>query len=894
MKHIQRYASNHKEVLNKNHKMMVELAKCDTHSALSMLKTNPNGLSCQEASRRNDIYGNNKIIYEKTKSWYMSFLICFKNPFIFILIAIGIISFITNDIKSATIAAIIVILSSIIRFIQEFRAQKWINKLKEIPLASVTVLREKTQRFKQPNTGQTEQSEKVQVSPEKLVPGDIIFLSAGNIVPADVRILSSKNLLVNQSTITGEVIPVEKSNKYYYTYKKRKIRSIGNLIELENLCFMGTHIMDGFAKAVVISTGANTSFGFLTKTRAKISSETSFDKGISKVSWLFIQCMLIMIPFVMVIDGVMKGDWQEAFLFAVAIAIGLTPEMLPMIVTANLAKGAVNMSKKKVIIKQLSSIYNLGAMDILCTDKTGTLTEENMQLVRCLNNEGKQSKHVFRLAYLNSYFQTGTKNEIDQAILQYTQANRTLDTSQFSKVIDFPFDFKRRRTSSIVKEQSGKQFMVCKGSVQEVLSICSHIQLNHSVVPITNHIQHKNNQLVHFLYEQGLRVIAVAYKECNTDTSEAYSTEDESDMVLVGFLGFLNPPKQSAISSLRSLQDKGVAIKILTGDDECITKNICKKVGIDVGEVVLGYEIDRLPERALAKLARKTTAFAKLNPTQKLRIIKTLQQDGHTVGFLGDGINDVLALKEADIGISVKTADNIAQECSDMMLLEKDLDVLEIGIIEGRKTFGNILKYMKMAGSSNFGNACSLLLASIFIPFVPLLPIQLLVQNLLYNLSQLSIPWDTVDKEFLEKPRKWDTKDLRNFILCIGPISCIFDVITFSVLWNVFSANTSAEHSLFQAGWFIVGLLTQTLIVHMIRTQHIPFIQSTASSPVLLLTTIIMIVGMYLPFSPFSEILGFSPLPFRYFLWVIGIIAGYAILTQLLKRIYIKTFHSWL
>ncbi len=663
---------------------------------------------------------------------------------------------------------------------------------------------------------------------------------------------------------------------------------------MENLCFMGTNIVSGSAKAVVVSTSTDTYFGSLANKVIGKRAETSFDKGLNKVSWLLITFMLIMAPIVLLINGFTKGDWQEAFFFAIAIAVGLTPEMLPMIVTANLAKGAVNMSKQKVIVKQLNSIQNLGAMNILCTDKTGTLTEDKVVLVRHLDPTGNPCNRVLQFAYLNSFYQTGLKNLIDKAVIEHTEEKQMFDPSTFQKLDEIPFDFARRRMSVIVKDISGEHTMVCKGAVEEILSICNYTESNGKIVQLTEEMRSNVKQLSETLNGEGMRVIAVAYKKNRKINDKEYAVKDETNMILAGYIGFLDPPKPSASVAIQALQKHGVQVKILTGDNEIVTKKVCKEVGLDIGEPILGYEIDSLPDKALAKLAEETTVFAKINPMQKSRIIRALQGNGHTVGYMGDGINDAVALRDADVGISVDTATDIAKESSDIILLEKSLTILEAGILEGRTTFGNILKYIKMTASSNFGNVFSVLVASAFIPFLPMLAIHLLIQNLLYDISQLSIPWDKMDKEFLEKPRKWDTANLRNFIIYIGPISSIFDIITYVVMWNVFGANTPSEQSLFQSGWFVVGLLTQTLIVHMIRTQKIPFIQSTASAPVLLLTACIMAIGIYIPFSPLGAAVGLQALPLSYFPWLVGILLGYAFLTQFLKKVYIKKFHSWL
>ncbi|MDA1763545.1 magnesium-translocating P-type ATPase [Bacillus cereus] len=884
------------EVLSKNYKMLIEIAKSDVESTLDFFKTTSQGLSHEEATKRFEVYGENKVVSQKRIKWYITLFNSFRSPFISLLIILGMLSFFTNDIKGTIIVGIMVTLSVLIRFIQEIRSQKSIERLKNLVYEKVTVLRKGNIPYKENKRTLLEESGKVQIGLEDIVPGDIIELSAGNIVPADVRIISSENLLVNQSSLTGEALPVEKSNQYFHMYKKRKIRKIQNLIELENLCFMGTHIISGTAKVIVVGTGTDTYLGSIAKNQVKLNkkSDSKFDKGVSKVSWLLIKFMIIMTPIVMIIHGGINGNWYEAFLFAIAIAIGLTPEMLPMIVTANLAKGSINISKKKVLVKQLSSIHNLGAMDILCTDKTGTLTENKMDLVRHTDTNGEKSDEVLRLAYINSYFHTNYKNEIDLSVIRYVKDSSKYDLSQYSKIDECLFDFDRRRVSVVIEKNANERIMLCKGAVKEVVSICSFIKENNKIIPMTDEIQRRNKHLIELWQEQGMRVVAVAYKQLNSDKEGSYSINDESDMILVGYVGFLNPPKQSAIAALHTLQKKGVQVKILTGDNESVTRNVCRKMGLYIGEPVLGYEIDSLPDKVLGKLASKTSVFAKLNPSQKFRIIKALQMNGHTVGFMGDGINDVFALKQSDVGVSIHTADDIVKESSDIILIEKDLHVLEDAIVEGRTTFGNILKYIKMTASSNFGNVLSLLIASAFLPFLPMLPIQILCQNLLYNLSQLSIPWDKVDNEFLVKPRSWDTKDLFRFIIFIGPVSSVFDIIIFIVMWNVFGANIPEMQSLFQTGWFVVGLLTQLLIVHMIRTQHIPFLQNTAARPVLILTGLVMFIGISLPFTSLSTQIGLTPLPFYYFLWLLGILTMYALVTQFIKRIYIRKFNRWL
>ncbi|MFI8708906.1 magnesium-translocating P-type ATPase [Bacillus sp. NPDC077411] len=884
--------SHHQEMMKLNNEILVEVATRDVQSAFVFLETTPNGISEKEAERRMDTHGRNEVVHEKPPAWYLQFLLAFKNPFIFVLLALGILSFLTDDMKGTVVVTVMVVLSATIRFLQEFRSQQAAEKLKAMVRTTATVLRTKEFTNNIDKNVDINNNQLLELPIEDLVPGDIITLSAGDIVPADVRILSAKDLFVNQSALTGEALPVEKHENFHNSSTNTKRND--DPLEMDNLCFMGTNIVSGTATAVVVLTGTNSYFGSLAKSVVGKRPETSFDKGVNKVSWLLIKFMFIMTPVVFLINGISKGDWKEAFFFAIAIAVGLTPEMLPMIVTANLARGAVQMSKKKVIVKQLNSIQNLGAMDVLCTDKTGTLTEDKVVLVRHLDPIGNQSKSVLQLAYLNSFYQTGLKNLIDKAVIKHTEEKHRLDTKEFHKVDEIPFDFARRRMSVVVKDTSNMTLMVCKGAVEEILSICTHTDMNDEILPLMKEATTKIKHLSEQLNEDGMRVIAVAYKLEAANNEKAYSIQDESDMIFAGYIGFLDPPKSSAAHAIRTLQEQGVQVKILTGDNEIVTRKVCKEVGLEIGEPVLGYEIDHLPEKELAQLAERTTVFAKLNPMQKSLVIKALQANGHTVGYMGDGINDAVALRDADVGISVDTATDIAKESSDIILLEKSLNVLEKGIIEGRTTFGNILKYIKMTASSNFGNVFSVLVASAFIPFLPMLAIHLLIQNLLYDLSQLSIPWDKMDKEFLEQPRKWETSNLRNFIICIGPISSIFDITTFVVMWNVFGANTVAEQSLFQSGWFVVGLLTQTLIVHMIRTQKIPFIQSTASVPVLLLTALIMGIGIYIPFSPLGVAVGLQPLPLSYFPWLLGILTGYAVLIQFLKRLYIKKFHSWL
>jgi Mg2+-importing ATPase len=866
----------------------------DENFIYAMLESNENGLTDNIVEDRLEKYGLNQVQHDKTPAWYRQLLKAFANPFIYILLAIGLVSLIVDvliaapderDFKTIIVVSIMVVFSAMLRFIQEFRSNQAAEKLKAMVKTTATVLRK--------GKG------KIEVPIEQLVPGDLIFLSAGDMVPADCRILESKDLFVSESMLTGESLPVEKFHLPIRDAEKKQPN------ELNNLCFMGTNIESGTAKAIVVATGTSTYFGGISKTIIGDRPETAFDKGVNSVSHLLIRFMLVMAPIVFLVNGLVKGDWLEAFLFAIAVAVGLTPEMLPMIVAVNLAKGAINMSKRKVVVKRLNSIQNIGAMDILCTDKTGTLTLDKIVLERHLNVLGDEDDEVLKWAYLNSYYQTGLKNLLDKALLEHVELHDYLKVEeQFVKVDEIPFDFKRRRMSVILKRSNGKQLMITKGAVEEVLSLCSHVldpgddRTLHTeddiVIPIDEPTKNIIRRTTDKMHREGLRVLLVAIREFDENHPLNYSVEHEKDLTLTGFIGFLDPAKPSAEPSIKALQKLGINVKVLTGDNEIVTEKICKDVGIPVNRIILGNELESMTDEDLISQIDVVSVFAKLNPMQKVRVVKALRQKGHTVGFLGDGINDAAALKESDVGISVDTAVDIAKESADIILLEKDLMVLRKGVIYGRRTFGNILKYLKMTASSNYGNMFSVLGASAFLPFLPMLPVHLLTQNLLYDISQTTIPWDKVDDEFIEKPRKWDSSGIKRFMIFIGPISSIFDFATYAVMWFVFKANTPEHQTLFQSGWFVEGLLSQTLIIHIIRTRKIPFIQSWATAPVVALTSLIMLIGIIIPFSPAAEILKMQPLPLSYFPWLIGILTSYVVLAQIIKNWYIRRFNEWL
>ncbi|NSW92199.1 MAG: magnesium-translocating P-type ATPase [Firmicutes bacterium] len=865
---------------------LIEFSTKDIKEVFATLNTTLEGLDSVEAELRLEMHGTNQIVHEKAAPWFVQLIKAFINPFIGVLIFLAGVSLVMDVILAApenrswrTVIVIttMVTISGLLRFFQEFRSNKEAEKLKALVHTTASVVRS--------DTGKQE------IEMAEIVPGDIIHLAAGDMIPADVRIISSKDLFVSQSALTGESEPVEKYDTLKYDVNQQKSISLS---ELDNICFMGTNVVSGAAVAVVLSTGNNTYFGSMAKSLVGQRALTSFDKGVNSISWLLIRFMFVMVPIVFLVNGFTKGDWLDAFLFAVSVAVGLTPEMLPMIVTTNLAKGAVAMAKRKTVVKRLNAIQNFGAMDILCTDKTGTLTLDKIVLERHLDIHGNEDDRVLRHAYLNSYYQTGLKNLMDVAVLEFGAKKGFENLEQiYRKVDEIPFDFTRRRMSVVLQNGSDKRQLVTKGAEEEMLSICSYAEYRGEVVPLTDDIRKEVKEMVKQLNKEGMRVLAVAQKN-NVPHEGVFSVKDESEMVLMGYIGFLDPPKETAASAIKALNEYGVKVKILTGDNEIVTKKICKEVGLPVDNILLGSQIDGMADEELAEAAENTTIFAKLSPLQKSRIIKMLQSKGHTVGYMGDGINDAAALREADVGISVDTAVDIAKESADIILLEKSLMVLEEGVIEGRKTFGNIIKYIKMTASSNFGNMFSVLAASAFLPFLPMLPIHILVQNLFYDISQISIPWDNMDEDYLKVPRRWDASNVSKFMIFIGPISSIFDIVTYLVMWFVFKANAPAFQSLFQSGWFIEGLLSQTLIVHMIRTEKVPFIQSRAARPVLLLTGAIIALGIAIPFTPFGRSIGLQPLPLTYFPWLIGILLSYCLLTQSIKTWYIKKFKTWL
>ncbi|MCD8223953.1 MAG: magnesium-translocating P-type ATPase [Clostridiales bacterium] len=883
-----------------------------TGDVLKRLNTTLTGLDEESVMTSRSANGSNHVTKEKKKSLAQRLAGAFINPFTAILFCLAVVSTITDmilpyyslfgcepedfDCLTVVIILTMVLISGTLRFVQESRSGNAAEKLLAMITTTCTVTRKDAPKSELPL--------------DEVVVGDIVHLSAGDMIPADVRILEAKDLFVSQASLTGESEPIEKTPLVAET--------TGTVTDYSNIAFMGSNVISGSATAVVVCVGDNTLFGSMASAVAGEAVETSFTKGVNAVSWVLIRFMMVMVPLVFVINGLTKGDWMSAFLFAISIAVGLTPEMLPMIVTTCLAKGAVSMSKKQTIVKNLNSIQNFGAIDILCTDKTGTLTQDKVVLEYHLNVNGEEDSRVLRHAYLNSYFQTGYKNLMDLAIIQKTEEEerenpQLTDLSEhYVKVDEIPFDFTRRRLTTVVQDKTGKTQMITKGAVEEMLSVCSFAELDGEVKPLSEDVCKKILQTADELNEKGFRVLCIAHKT-NPSPVGAFSAKDEADMVLIGYLAFLDPPKESTADAIQALAAHGVHTKILTGDNDKVTRTICAQVGLKVRGMLLGSDLEYMTDEELAKAAEKTDVFAKLTPAQKARIVSVLRENGHTVGFMGDGINDAAAMKAADIGISVDTAVDVAKESADIILLEKDLMVLEEGIIEGRKTYANMIKYIKMTASSNFGNMFSVLAASALLPFLPMMSVHLIFLNLIYDLSCTAIPWDNVDEEFISVPRKWDASSVGSFMIWIGPTSSIFDFTTYifmyfvfcplfvsgGVLYNDLVAHFSGAEladlqfrymAMFQAGWFVESMWSQTLVIHMIRTPKLPFIQSRASAPLTLMTMTGIAVLTIIPFTPFGTMLGFVALPASYFLYLIPCILLYMLLATSLKKAYVRHY----
>jgi Mg2+-importing ATPase len=856
-----------------------ETALKDAAEILQALGTSLNGLSEEEAARRLEEHGLNEVGPQKHEGWLQRLYIAGRNPLVILLTVLAVLSFATGDFRAGSVMLLMVVLGLSLRFVQESRADTAAAKLKAMISVTATVVRDGQAR---------------EIPLQQLVPGDIIRLSAGDMIPGDVRLVSVKDLFVIQATLTGESMPVEKT-------EARDTRPNVSPIEHTNICFLGTSVESGSAVAVIAATGAQTYFGKMARSLAGQQVETAFDRGVKQFTWLMIRFMLVMVPLVFVINGFTKHDWKEAFFFSLAVAVGLTPEMLPMIVSVCLSKGALAMSRKKVIVKRLNSIQNFGAMDVLCTDKTGTLTMDHVILEIYCDVFKSESQTVLQDAYLISHFQTGLKNILDRAVLHHEELHGKLSLEKYSKLDEIPFDFTRRMMSVVVEGPDGQRELLTKGAPEAVFARCTHFESDGEIFPMEPILVGDLIEQVNDLSEDGFRVLAVATRK--VEKQAAYSKADESQLVLTGYLAFLDPPKESAATAITVLRQHGITVKVLTGDNDLVTRKVCTEVGINAQKIILGSQVETMSDQQLAEAVETTDVFARLSPAHKQRIVKALQRRGHVLGFMGDGINDAPALRAADVGISVDNAVDIAKESADVILLEKNLMVLEEGVLEGRKVFVNILKYIRMGASSNFGNMFSVIGASAWLPYMPMAPIQVLSNNLLYDFSQVPIPTDNVGPTMITKPRPWNMGEIAKFIWFIGPISSIFDYTTYAVMWFVFKCrdlnlapppelahrfvnatpDSSYAAALFHTGWFVESLMTQTLIIHVIRTSLLPFIQSRASWQLTLTTILIMIVGAWLPYSPLASTLGFVPLPPLYWAILLVTLICYVGLTQVIK-----------
>ena len=870
-----------KENINERQKLVEknlrENSKLEVEKLFEKLGTSYAGVSIVEVEDRLDEYGKNTIEIKNENTLLHKLKEAFINPFNIVLMLVAAITFVTDVIIAtnkdyATFCLIVgtILISAVISLMQQTKSDNAAKKLKKMITNKMEVIRDEVQST---------------VDVEEIVPGDIVKLSSGDMIPGDVRFLDVKDLFIDQASLTGESNPVEKFSV---------CKEDDNITDISNIGFMGTNIVSGRATAVVLTTGNNTYFGSMAKSLYSVNEKNSFEQGIDSISKLLIKFMVIMLPIILVINMLTKNDIWSSIIFAITIAVGLTPEMLPVIMTSTLAKGAVEMSKKKTIVKRLSAIQTFGQMNILCTDKTGTLTEDEVVLEKYMDVLGNESLRILRHAFLNSYFQTGLKNLIDVAIISRAEKEKlNILKEKYVREDEIPFDFSRRRMSVVLKDDTGKRQLITKGAVDEIMAICSYIDMDGKAVEMTEELRKQAYEVYEKHNHEGLRVLAVAQKN-NIHGVETFGVQDESDMVLIGFVGFLDPPKASAKQAITALKEHGVETIVLTGDSEGVALNVCKKVGITVRNRLTGKEVEELTDEELRERVKDCHLYSKLSPLQKQRIVRIYQENGNTVGYMGDGINDSPRLKQADVGISVDTAVDIAKETADIILLEKDLNVLEEGVVNGRKTFTNLQKYLKMATSGNFGNMLSVIVASVFLPFLPLLPIHILIQNLLNDFAQLGMPFDNVDKEYLERPKTWNTKGLKKFMFAFGSISMILDILCFVIMWFVLRFNTVEKANLFQTGWFAFGILSQTLIIHMIRTSKTPFIKSKSSKQLLISTAVIVVITVIITFTNIATVFDLSKLPFVYLGWMVILMVVYVLFIQVYKKFYIKRNGEWL
>ncbi len=818
----------------------------------SKLGTSKSGLTSKEAEDRIKTYGRNEFAKKRRRSALEKFLLQLKSPLVIILLFASLVSAFFGEIINAGIIFFIIFLSLILLFYQESKAEKAAETLKEKVTTTATVLRDQI---------------KQEVKLSDIVPGDILFLSAGDIVPADARVFSAKDLFINQSALTGESFPVEKVTAPLETKSSQ-------ITDWDNFLFLGTSVVSGTANAVAVRTGSATEYGKISKKLVERAPETEFERGLRRFGFLIMEVTFILVIFVFFINALLRQHVLEALLFSLALAVGLTPELLPMILSVNLSNGAISMSKKGVIVKRLASIQNFGSMDVLCTDKTGTLTENKITLIKHIDVDGKDDEKVLLYSFLNSSFQTGLRSPLDDAILVY----KGIDIKDYQKIDEVPFDFTRRRVSVVV-ENRNERILISKGAPEEIFQVCTFCEIEEVNYDMTSELTKEFEEKYYELSTQGFRVLGVSYKRVKEE-KKVYCVDDEVDMVFLGFIAFIDPPKETVMKSLQQLRQASIELKILTGDNEIVTRKVCEQLGFDIKRIVLGKEISQLTDEALARVVEQANIFARVTPAQKGRIISALRNNGHVVGFLGDGINDAPSMKISDVGISVDNAVDVAKESADIILLHKDLTVLADGVLEGRKTFGNTMKYIMMGTSSNFGNMFSVAGASIFLPFLPMLPIQILLNNLLYDFSELTIPTDNVDQEYLSTPKRWDISFIRRFMITLGPISSIFDFLTFFIMWFVFHASAP----LFQTAWFLESLASQSLVVFVIRTRETPFYKSRPSKFLLISTLGVVAFALILPLTPIGRLFKFEVPPFTFFIILAGLLIVYLALVDLVKR----------
>lgn len=871
---------NQELLLKKQRKLEKNLIK-DSFLSVEQLfgkyDTSYAGLDYEEVEERLDDYGRNTIEIKDNNPILNRLKESVINPFNVVLLVVAGITLLTDviivtnkDYSTFILIMSTILVSAVISFTQSTKSDNASRELKNMISNKMDIIR-------------NNQLESVPV--EEVVPGDVVKLSSGDMIPADVRFIEAKDLFIDQAALTGESAAVEK----FTVWKKQD-----EITDLSNIGFMGTDVVSGTATAIVLTTGENTYFGHMAKSLESVYQQNSFEKGVDTISMLLIRMMTIMLPVILIINLLTKNNIWDSIIFAITIAVGLTPEMLPVIMTSTLAKGAVMMSKEKTIVKRLSSIQTFGQMDILCTDKTGTLTEDRVILERYMDCYGNENKEILKQSFLNSYFQTGLKNLIDIAVINRAEKEGLGKMKdEYVSVDEIPFDFVRRRMSVLLRDNLGNETLITKGAVDEVISVCTTMEIDDVRFELTDEIRERVYQTYEKYNNEGLRIIAVAKKEEKRE-EKTLSVIDESEMILIGFIGFLDPPKDSARAALAALKNHGVSTVVLTGDSEGVAINVCRKVGIDVTNCMTGKEIDDFSDEELIEKLQDCHLLSKLSPIQKQRVVRLFQQMGHTVGYMGDGINDSPALKQSDVGISVDTAVDIAKETADIILLEKDLNVLEKGVINGRKTFTNVLKYIKMATSGNFGNTVSVVIASLFLPFLPLLPIHILIQNLLNDVAQIGMPFDNVDDEYIQKPKKWNSDDIQKFMFFFGAISTILDIVCFAVLWFVMKYDSVEKALLFQTGWFTFGIISQTVIIHMIRTDKIPFVQSRSSLQLIVSTLLVVIITLLISFTDIAEILNLAKLPVEYLKWLAIMIVIYIILIELFKRVYIRIKKEWL